>query len=134
MIGPETALHRALYEALADDAALTALIGPHAIHDRLIERAARPYLVFGPMTTNDWSTASETGFEHVFEIIAWSDAEGRREVQAIAEAVRTRLHEKDLALEAGTLVNLRCERVHIARERRSRRHRAVLAFRAVTEA
>ena len=133
-MGSEQALQCAVVAALAADAGFAALVAPGAVYDRLIDRAAFPYVVLGTMTTLDWSTATEAGTEHVFVLEAWSDEAGKRQVQEIAGAVRAVLHDRPLALAAGRLVNLRLERAQTERLARSRLHRATMRFRAVVEA
>lgn len=134
MESPEQALQAAVVAALESDPALAGLIGPHGVFDRLVDKAALPYLVLGPMTTFDWSTATEAGTEHVFTLEAWSGAAGKREVQEIAAAVRAVLHDGPLPLASGTLVNLRLERVLTERLAGHRLHRATMRLRAVVEA
>ena len=114
-MGSEQALQCAVVAALAADAGFAALVAPGAVYDRLIDRAAFPYVVLGTMTTLDWSTATEAGTEHVFVLEAWSDEAGKRQVQEIAGAVRAVLHDRPLALAAGRLVNLRLERAQTER-------------------
>ena len=84
MSSPEQALQAAVVAALAADARLHGA-GPSraSIFDRLIDKAEFPYLVLGAMTTLDWSTATETGTEHVFSLEAWSGEAGKLQVQEI---------------------------------------------------
>ena len=134
MSSPEQALQTAVVAALGADARLTALVRPPSIFDRLIDKAEFPYIVLGPMTTLDWSTATETGTEHVFALEAWSGEAGKLQVQEIVGAVRAVLHDRPLPLAFGTLVNLRLERVQVERLAAHRLHRATMRFRAVVEA
>ncbi|TPW32758.1 DUF3168 domain-containing protein [Pararhizobium mangrovi] len=129
----EEALQRAVVAALNGDPAVTALTGSNAIYDRVIHRAAFPYLVLAEMASEDWSTATDTGFEHRMKIEAWSRTNGKREAEAIAGAVRDALHDQPLALEVGHLVALRCERVRVERIDKERLVRAQLRFRALVE-
>lgn len=127
-------LQKAIFEALSSDPALTALLGPGRIFDRQVARVPLPYVVFAAWETRDWDTSTERGEAHRITLDIWSDENGRREAQAIAAAVTTVLHDAQPALATHHLVNLRLERSTSAREPRSRRHRASLQFRAVTEA
>jgi len=133
-IGPEQALQKAVVEALGADAAFTGLVADGAVFDRLINKAVFPYVVLAEMTTLDWSTATDEGTEHVFSLEVWSSAPGKREVQSISAAIRAALHDRPLTLDAGTLVNLRCERTRTERLAKQRLHRAAMRFRAVIEA
>ena len=134
MSSPEQALQKAVVAALAADAGFAALVRPASIFDRLVDKAGFPYVVLGAMTTLDWSTATESGTEHVFVLEAWSGEAGKLEVQEIVAAVRAVLHDRPLPLAAGTLVNLRLERVQIERLAGQRLHRATMRLRAVVEA
>lgn len=134
MASPEQALQTAMAAALAADAELAAMIGATGIYDRLIDKASLPYLVLAEVTTLDWSTATEAGTEHIVTIEAWSNAEGKRELQAIAGRIRAVLHDQPLPLEAGTLVNLRLQQARIERLPKLNLHRATIRLRAVIEA
>ncbi len=94
----QQALQKALFQALSGDGVLTGLIGAGRIFDRQVTRAPLPYIVFGEIVSQDWSTASETGSEHRVTIDVWSGAEGRAQAQAIAAAIHDILHDADLTL------------------------------------
>ncbi|TDH38848.1 DUF3168 domain-containing protein [Pseudohoeflea suaedae] len=127
------ALQRAVFERLTADADVTALAGPGKVFDGRPERMQPPYLVFGDWRIDDWSTGSEEGAEHRFEIEIWSDARGRKQAASLAEAVRAALHDATLGLPGFHLVNLRHTRTRSGREPKSRHIRARIAFRAVLE-
>ena len=131
----QQALQKALFQALSGDGVLTGLIGAGRIFDRQVTRAPLPYIVFGEIVSQDWSTASETGSEHRVTIDVWSGAEGRAQAQAIAAAIHDILHDADLPLADGfVLVSLRHGETRTARETGRRRHRARLVFRAAIDA
>ncbi|MGN6548290.1 MAG: DUF3168 domain-containing protein [Pararhizobium sp.] len=134
MSNPEQALQRAIVAALAADAELTVILGTAGIYDRLIDKASLPYLVLADMTTLDWSTATEAGTEHLVTLEAWSNVEGKRELQAIVGRLRAVLHDQPLPLEAGALVNLRLQQARIERVTKLQLHRATIRLRAVIEA
>ncbi|MGR6466294.1 DUF3168 domain-containing protein [Rhizobium sp. PAMB 3182] len=127
------ALLQAVHAALAADAVLAGLVGPDAIHDRQLTGKARPYLVIGEMVSRDNSTSTEAGEVHLMTIEAWSDEPGRREVDAIAGAVRSVLHDAALALSGATLVSLLHQSTRVRREPKGRAFKAEITFRAVTE-
>ncbi len=126
-------LQQAVVERLSTDPAVVAITGAGRIFDRLITHAEPPYLVLGEITSTDFSTGDEPASEHRFEIEAWSKKNGRREAVELADAVRSALHDADLALAGAVLVNLRHERTTSRRAPRSGLHVARLRFRAVTE-
>ncbi|MEQ8305812.1 MAG: DUF3168 domain-containing protein [Hoeflea sp.] len=127
------ALQQAVYERLSEDAAISAITGPGRVFDRRITRAEPPYLVLGEAVSTDYSTGDGPGTEHRFEIEAWTRQNGRREAVELADAVRSALHEADLALSGATLVNLRHERTVSRRAPKTALHVARLRFRAVSE-
>ncbi|WP_422373314.1 DUF3168 domain-containing protein [Hoeflea sp.] len=127
------ALQQAVYERLSGDPAVLAITGVGRVFDRRITRAEPPYLVLGEMVSSDYSTGDGPGTEHRLEIEAWTGQNGRREAVELADAVRSALHEADLALDGATLINLRHERTVSRRAPKSALHVARLRFRAVSE-
>jgi len=127
------ALLAAIHARLSSDEALTEMIGPDGIRDRLLARAALPSLVFGEMETRDYSTATEPGEEHRLTLEVWSDAEGRRQVEQIAQRVRLLLHDADLAVNGHVLVSVAHVSTRTRRQPKAKWFRAELQFRAVTE-
>jgi hypothetical protein len=124
------ALQKAIYETLAEDAALTALIGAAGIFDRRLTGKPMPYLMIAEIATSDFGPDAE---EHILTIEAWSDAEGRKEVQTIAARTKGLLHDTSLALVGATLVNLQYRTTRVRREAKSKAFVAEMGFRAVTE-
>lgn len=127
------ALQKAVVARLSADAAILAIAGPGRVLDRRAERKLLPCLVIGDWRIDDWSTGTEAGAEHRFEIEIWSDDNGRRQAVDLALAAGVALHDAALTLDAGRLVNLRLERTRTRREPRSGLHTARLEFRAVVE-
>ncbi|WP_037081021.1 DUF3168 domain-containing protein [Neorhizobium vignae] len=127
------ALLRAIHQTLANDAALTAIVGADGIRDRLLPRAKLPCVVFGEMETRDFSTASEAGEEHLLVLEIWSEGEGRRQAQEIAGLVHGLLHDAALALDGAILVNLLQVGTRTRREPKTKFYLAEMRFRAVTE-
>lgn len=130
MADSANALQKAIHDALVDDSALAALLGVGGVFDRRMTGRPMPYLVIAEIETRDFGPDAE---EHVLTIEAWSDAEGRREAQAIAAAARARLHDAALPLAGAALVNLQHRSTRIRREAKTKAFRAEMVFRAVTE-
>ena len=128
------ALQEAVFSALAGDAALSALLGGPRVYDGTPRNAEAPYVHLGKMDARDWSTATETGAEIEFEVVAWSRAPGRSETLAIAERVRMLLHDAALTLNGYRLVNLRHVATETARVAKPEGRRATARFRAAVEA
>jgi hypothetical protein len=133
MTAAANALLQAIHAALAADAALTALIGPDGVRDRLVTGRQLPCVVTGELLSNDYSTATEPGEEHFLTLQVWSDASGQRQAQAIAAIVRGLLQDAALSLASCTLVNLQHVGTKARREPKTRLFCAEMRFRAVTE-
>ena len=133
MSAPSRALQEAVFEALACDASLSALIGGAKIFDGAPRNAEAPYVQLGEVTARDWSTATEAGTEISFAIVAWSREAGRSEGLAIADRIVTLLHDAALGLDGYRLVNLRHIATETARVEKPEGRRTVARFRAVVE-
>lgn len=127
------ALRQALFDRLAADAPLLALLGGVHVHDAPPKDAAFPFVTLGEAVVADWSTATEAGTEQSLTLHAWSRAGGRREAFAIAAAVQAALHDAPLALDGHRLANLRATTAEVRREGDGRTFHALVRFRAVTE-
>lgn len=126
-------LQQAVYSVLVSDAALVAEFGGPRVYDAVPRGAAFPYLTFGPGTTRDWSTGTDTGAEHTLILRAWSKEGGAREVHRLLERVREALADAQPALAGHRVVNLRHERTEAAREADGETWSGAARFRAVTE-
>lgn len=124
------ALQKAIYQTLAGDAALAAMIGTNGVFDHRIAGKQMPYLVIADIVTNDFGPDAE---EHVLTIEAWSDTPGRLEVQSIAARVTDLLDEMTAPLDGAILVNLQHRTTRVHREPKTAALRAEMRFRAVTE-
>ena len=133
MTDPQSALSAAIVAALNANAALTAIIGPNAIHDRLVTKAAMPYVVLRDITSTEWGADNDGGLEHQIALDAWSSLAGHREAQAIAGLVRASLDNARLSLSGGViLVSLLHVKTRTRREAKTDAHVAEMVFRAVT--
>ncbi len=129
------ALQQAVFAELAVNLDVQSLLGnPPRIYDAVPRGSAFPYAVIGDGEENDWSTASDTGSEHILAIHVWSRAGGHREAKEIAEAIRGALDGAALALAGETLIDIRFLSADYARESDGETWAARLRFRAVTEA
>lgn len=132
MGAPAVELQKAILDALAGDAALTAMVGSRIL-DHAPANVAFPYLTFGRTSLYDWSTGTEIGTEHLFTIHVWSKAKGKKETLDLMELVKARLHDGGLALAGHRLVNLRLEFAEARHDEDLAVHHGLLRFRAVTE-
>jgi hypothetical protein len=133
MTAPAAELQKAVFEALAANAAVTALLGGGKIYDHAPANVAFPYLTFGRTSIFDWSTGTESGTEQLFTLHVWSKAKGKKETLAIMEAVRALLDDGSLELDAHHLVNMRLEFAEARYDEDLSVHHGLLRFRAVTE-
>ncbi|MFM2281031.1 MAG: hypothetical protein RLZZ444_3262 [Pseudomonadota bacterium] len=130
MSSAENAFQAAIFAALAGDAALQELLGPDRIFDHRRAGLAMPYLVIGESETRPIAPDVR---ELMLTIEAWSDAEGRKEIQTIADRVRTILDDAALAPAGFALVSLAHLAARIRREEKTKAFRADIRFRAAME-
>ena len=133
MSSPAWELQKAIFAALIADAPLLALLGGARVYDDVPRGSALPYVSFGPSTTRDWSTGTETGSEHAVTLRVWSKAGGEKQVHLVLEAIRTALHDTSLVLVGHRLISLRHELSDAARASDGEIYAGVARFRAVTE-
>jgi len=127
------ALQRSVYGALIGDRDVITLLGGAHVYDHVPRGSSFPYIAFGETIERDWSSGDQEAQEHTLTLHVWSHAVGRRQVQSIMAAVRTRLHDQTLALSGYRLVNLRHEFSDVRRQADVETLRGLLRFRAVTE-
>ena len=125
-------LQKAIFEALAANGALAAMVGTR-VFDHAPANAAFPYITFGRTSVYDWSTGTESGTEQLFTLHVWSKAKGKKEALEIMELARGTLHDAALELEGHKLVNLRLEFSEARYDDRNEAHHGLLRFRAVVE-
>lgn len=128
-----SALQSAILSTLAADTALaTALGSARRIFDAPPPGTPLPYVLYGPDTTRDWSTGTDSGAEHTVTIAVRAHASARRSAHDIADRIRALLHDRPLALAGHRLVNLRQQTLDVRREKDGHLT-ATLRLRAVTE-
>lgn len=133
MTDPGWALQKAVYGALTSNAdVLAALGGPH-IYDHVPRKTAKPYVTFARSVMRDWSSGSELASEHTLTLRVWATATGAKKTAAIANAMRTALHDQPLTLDGHRLVNLRHEVTETRRVQDGETLNGIVRFRAVTE-
>lgn len=130
--GVSHALQTAVFQALATDAALAALVGT-AIYDAPLPGGLPSlYVVIGPEKAKDASDKTGRGAEHDFSIEVISDAAGFSTAKAAAGAVSDVLIDADLALSRGRLVSLGFVRA-VAERTNADLSQITLTFRARVE-
>lgn len=127
------ALQAAVYQRLAADAGLAALVGA-AIHDELPPGPlAGTYVSLGTGEVRDLSDATGGIAEHRFTVSIVSDAEGFAEAKAAAGAVADALAGAVPALVRGRVVALGFVSARERRVRSGQQRRIDLTFRAIVE-
>ncbi len=127
------ALQKLVYEQLTADPELLTLLGGPNIFDGVPENVKPPYVVFGKIDSSDWSTGTETGEEHLIELVVWSSQRGRKQTVQIAEAVKSALKAVPDAISSNHLVNFTWENSSTNRSKDNLYFTASISFRAVTE-
>ena len=128
------ALQQAVFAELAASEAMKEAFGdPPRVFDAAPRGTAFPYCVIGDDAMRDWSTATETGSEHVLEIHVWSREAGRKEAKLGAGAVQDALDGAALSVGGENLVSIRFLTASFTRESDGETTRAALTFRAVME-
>lgn len=126
-------LQNAIYQTLNNDGAITSLIGVGNIFDHEIKNANYPYISIENWQSSDWSTDSDLGEEHLFDILVYEDKSARKSLQDITQKVILILHDQPLSLDGGTLINLRFENAFFDEQGRNKLQVARLKFRAKIE-
>jgi Protein of unknown function (DUF3168) len=128
------ALQQAVFaELVANDAVQDAFGDPPRIFDVAPRGAAFPYCVIGDDAMSDWSTATDTGSEHLLEIRVWSRAGGHKEAKLAAATVQDALDGAVFAVGGETLIDIRHLGTVFTRESDGETIRAAVKFRAVME-
>jgi len=128
------ALQEAVYQRLAGDAALAALVGG-AIFDAPPEGDLPTiYVALGAESVRDRSDISGAGAWHRFVVSVITDAAGFHAAKEAAGAVSDALIDAPLVLTRGRLVALNFERARARRVDRGDKRRIDLTFRARVDA
>lgn len=130
-VGP--ALQAAVYQRLAADPVLTALVGS-AIFDAAPPGILPPlYVALGPERVRDRSDKTGQGAEHEFTVSVVTDAAGFSGAKAAAAAVSDALVDAALPLARGRLVSLSFLRAQADRVASGDQRQINLTFRARVE-
>ena len=113
--GVAAALQAAVYQRLADDVDLNALVGTH-IFDALPAGALPPlYVVLGSEDARDASDKTGGGALHQFTVTVVTESAGFASAKAAAAAVSDALVDAPLSLSRGSLVSLNFYKAKAAR-------------------
>lgn len=107
------ALQKLIYDRLVADAAVIAIVGTRVL-DKPPAGTQVPYISFGPSDYVPEDADCVTGRVETIQIDCWSEAQdGKREVKALADAVKESLHEYAGSIDPGALVEMRVIQVRI---------------------
>lgn len=126
-------LQNAIYQTLNNDSEITTLIGVNNIFDHEIKDANYPYISIENWRTTDWSTDSDLGEEHLFDILIYDNKSMRKNIQNIVQKVILALRDQPLSLDVGELINLRFENTFFDEVGRNKLQVARIKFRAKIE-
>jgi hypothetical protein len=125
-------LQKAVYAALTADATLMAMVT--GVYDRVPERTALPYLLFGQGEARDASTGTTEEEEARLELLAYSREGGRKQALDILERVHLLLHRQSPVLSGGyRLVWLRVEQAGAQMQSDGMTWRGIATLRAWVE-
>jgi hypothetical protein len=133
MAGRGLELQKAIFAALSQDAALTALTDGPRVFDRVPANTPFPYVTFGRTSLYDWSTGTESGVEQLFSLHVWSKAQGKAETLAILERIAALLDDRPLPLEGAALVSMRIEFSEVRYDDDLAVHHGLARLRALVE-
>lgn len=127
------ALQKAIYGQLANDAALTSLIGAGNVFDDVPRNSSPPFVRFAGQALNEYAMSDGGAEEHLLELEIWSDSGGRQQIAEIATAARAAIAAVSNLDQPHALVNLEIPDTRFEQVSTSGHYRAVVRVRAVTE-
>jgi hypothetical protein len=133
MTAPAAELQRALFEALNNDASLSAALGGAKLFDHAPSNVTFPYMTFGRTSVYDWATGMENDAEQLFTLHVWSKSDGKNETLDVMDLVSARLKDAALALDEHRRVNLRLEFSEARYDEDLSAYHGLLRFRAMIE-
>jgi hypothetical protein len=126
-------LQAAVYQTLAGDTALAALVGT-AIHDQMPSGpVSGTFVSLGPETARDRSDKTHDGAEHRFTVSVVSDEAGFQAAKTVAGRISDVLVDAAPVLSRGRVVSLRFVAARARRVRAGQTRRIDLSFRAIVE-
>ncbi len=129
----QLAVQKAIFQALAGNAALTALIGAGRVHDDPPDALRPPYVLIGTIRGRQVAASVEEGEEHRISIAAWSTENGNRQAALMAAAIRKALEIPPVAEAPHVIANIEAIDCVVGAAAAEGMYRADLVFRAITE-
>jgi hypothetical protein len=129
----QLAVQKAIFQTLAGNAALTALIGAGRVLDDPPDALRPPYVLIGTIRSRPVAASVEEGEEHRISIAAWSTENGNRQAALMAAAIRRALEIPPLAEAPHVIANIEATECVVGAVAGEGLYRADLVFRAFTE-
>lgn len=129
------ALQKVLYERLAQDETLIGLTGAGRVFDAVPKSRQFPFVAFGDLAAEDWSTSDGKGNAYTITLRAWSAKQGRKELYEIAARICQLMasHVQTPPGSALHIVLIQQLSQRYERDISARAMRATLRFRILTE-
>lgn len=105
MTSPSLELQGALYTALTQDAALSALVNGR-VYDAVPQNVEFPYVELGPETVVPFRPEGIAAGQHDIQIDCWARGQGMAGVKAITAAVKAVLESGAVTLSVNAVSNL----------------------------
>lgn len=134
MAAPANDLQKAIYEVLANDTGVSALVS-----GRIFDRVARegdvaPLITFGPSDEVDADADCIDMADHSLQIDVWSEYQGGfRECKEITFAIKQALHGAVIDLETHALLDIRVAQIRHMRDPDGLTSHGVLSIEAMVE-
>ncbi|MFK7938054.1 MAG: DUF3168 domain-containing protein [Roseovarius sp.] len=127
---PAAALQQAVYAHLTNDVAVTTLLGPHIYDAMPVGTPPATYAILGAEDARDRSDCTGAGAQHNLIISVLTEASGFHGAKQVAAAISDALHNADLTLSRGQLIDLTFYRARAKLEGTGDKRRIDLTFRA----
>lgn len=135
MLG-DGSLQKAVYARMREDDQLGLIMAQTnpEVYDYVPENAKFPYIHYQNVSSTEWDTTTEEGFEVIFALHVWSQEEGTKETHKIMQRIYRLFHNQiDLAVELYKLVNLQFQVSDVNRDPDGQTYHGVIRFRAVLD-
>jgi hypothetical protein len=133
MPSPSEELQKAIYDALLADAAVSALVADR-VYDGAPESPEMPYITFGPSDHYEHDAQCITARVETLQLDCWARDGGRlRPAKALADAVKSALHDADLSLDSHALVRIQAGSVRTFLDRDGETAHGVVSIEAAVE-
>lgn len=125
------ALQRALYEEIAGDSGISALVS--GVFDHVPQDTDYPYITLGEMIGRDWSTKTSNGMEFSVILNVYARERGRKAAAEIMELIHDLLHDGTLTVTGNQCVMIRFQSSDIRQELDGLTYRGAMRFQVLLQ-